>query len=168
MKKSTIGWGFAGVVGLGALFGGDDTPNTNQNTKEPVIEERFVNTAILNVRDKPNGKILSKKQRGNSVSIYEINNGWARIADNSLDPEWVFFTSLCKGEGCYIVKSEIKKQNFVHQRNANSIPSVSNNSASYSNSYDSDCSCAVVDYCVGPRGGHYCITSSGNKRYLQR
>ncbi|MBP4817884.1 SH3 domain-containing protein, partial [Acinetobacter baumannii] len=24
------------------------------------------------------------------------------------------------------------------------------------------------DYCVGPRGGHYCITSGGNKRYKPR
>ncbi|MCF4159934.1 SH3 domain-containing protein, partial [Acinetobacter baumannii] len=23
-------------------------------------------------------------------------------------------------------------------------------------------------YCVGPRGGHYCITSGGNKRYKPR
>lgn len=172
MKKSTIGWAFAGVVGLGALFGGDDKANSSQtyeqNVKEHIIEERFVNTAILNVRDKPNGKIISKKQRGDTVSIYETKDGWARIVDSSLDPQWVSFKSLCKDENCYVVKREIKPQNFVHQESSSSRPSVSKNTSSHSNSYNSDCSCAVVDYCVGPRGGHYCITSGGNKRYLSR
>ena len=30
----------------------------------------------------------------------------------------------------------------------------------------SSCGCSGRNYCVGPRGGHYCITSGGNKRYL--
>ena len=28
-----------------------------------------------------------------------------------------------------------------------------------------DCSCGFGQVCIGPRGGHYCITSSGGKRY---
>lgn len=31
--------------------------------------------------------------------------------------------------------------------------------------YDGDCSCAGGNVCFGPRGGRYCITSGGNKRY---
>lgn len=31
--------------------------------------------------------------------------------------------------------------------------------------YDSGCSCAGGNVCYGPRGGRYCITSGGNKRY---
>lgn len=30
------------------------------------------------------------------------------------------------------------------------------------------CVCVSGTYCVGPRGGHYCYTSGGNKRYLKR
>jgi|688.fasta_scaffold613829_2 hypothetical protein len=30
------------------------------------------------------------------------------------------------------------------------------------------CPCSGTKYCVGPRGGHYCITSSGTKRYAKR
>jgi hypothetical protein len=30
------------------------------------------------------------------------------------------------------------------------------------------CSCSSGRVCVGPRGGRYCITSGGNKRYLPR
>ena len=29
----------------------------------------------------------------------------------------------------------------------------------------SDCPCGSANVCVGPRGGRYCLTSSGNKRY---
>ncbi len=28
------------------------------------------------------------------------------------------------------------------------------------------CSCSSAKVCVGPRGGRYCITSGGNKRYV--
>ena len=31
--------------------------------------------------------------------------------------------------------------------------------------YDSDCLCSDYKICYGPRGGRYCITSGGNKRY---
>lgn len=30
------------------------------------------------------------------------------------------------------------------------------------------CDCSGSTYCVGPRGGHFCYTSGGNKRYLPR
>jgi len=30
---------------------------------------------------------------------------------------------------------------------------------------DGECSCRSGKVCVGPRGGHYCFTSGGNKRY---
>lgn len=30
---------------------------------------------------------------------------------------------------------------------------------------DGDCPCNGGNVCVGPRGGRYCITSSGRKRY---
>ncbi len=34
--------------------------------------------------------------------------------------------------------------------------------------YSGGCSCSSGNYCTGPRGGRYCITASGNKRYLRR
>lgn len=30
------------------------------------------------------------------------------------------------------------------------------------------CPCSGTKYCVGPRGGQYCITSGGKKRYAKR
>lgn len=31
-----------------------------------------------------------------------------------------------------------------------------------------DCPCGSGNICVGPRGGRYCLTPSGNKSYLRR
>jgi hypothetical protein len=30
------------------------------------------------------------------------------------------------------------------------------------------CSCRAGSYCVGPRGGHYCMTDNGTKSYLRQ
>lgn len=30
------------------------------------------------------------------------------------------------------------------------------------------CSCSTDTYCTGPRGGRYCLTSTGSKRYQRR
>lgn len=31
-----------------------------------------------------------------------------------------------------------------------------------------ECSCRSGQFCVGPRGGHYCFTDSGRKSYLRK
>lgn len=31
-----------------------------------------------------------------------------------------------------------------------------------------DCSCRLGRFCVGPRGGHYCLSDSGKKSYLKK
>lgn len=33
---------------------------------------------------------------------------------------------------------------------------------------DDDCACGTGNICTGPRGGRYCTTGSGNKRYLKK
>lgn len=31
-----------------------------------------------------------------------------------------------------------------------------------------DCSCVYGKECIGPNGGHYCLTTDGKKKYMQR
>lgn len=52
------------------------------------------------------------------------------------------------------------KRKSSHGRN--SYRSSSNNSSSNGSS---ECPCSGSNNCVGSRGGTYCITSGGNKRY---
>lgn len=172
MKKSTLGWGAAGLVALGIFGSGNDNSSKQtsgsenaQSAVEEVIESKYINTNSLNIRDKPNGHIVGKLGRGEKVDIYETKGNWARISLNSSSPQWLSTKLLCETDGCFKQKSRSTTSNNYQALKSHPHHSERKQKKTY---YDSDCSCAVVDYCVGPRGGHYCITSGGNKRYKPR
>lgn len=172
MKKSTLGWGAAGLVALGIFgSGNDNSPKQTsdsenaQSAVEEVIESKYINTNSLNIRDKPNGHVVGKLGRGEKVDIYETKGNWARISLNSSPPQWLSTKLLCETDGCFKQKSRSTMSNNYQALKSHPHHSERKQKKTY---YDSDCSCAVVDYCVGPRGGHYCITSGGNKRYKPR
>ncbi|MGE9787150.1 SH3 domain-containing protein [Acinetobacter baumannii] len=172
MKKSTLGWGAAGLVALGIFgSGNDNSPKQTldsenaQSTVQEVIESKYINTNSLNIRDKPNGHVVGKLGRGEKVDIYETKGNWARISLNSSSPQWLSTKLLCEMDGCFKQKSRSTTSNNYQALKSHPHHSERKQKKTY---YDSDCSCAVVDYCVGPRGGHYCITSGGNKRYKPR
>lgn len=172
MKKSTLGWGAAGLVALGIFgSGNDNSPKQTsdsenaQSAVEEVIESKYINTNSLNIRDKPNGQVVGKLGREEKVDIYEMKGNWARISLNSSSPQWLSTKLLCETDGCFKQKSRSTTSNNYQALKSHPHHSERKQKKTY---YDSDCSCAVVDYCVGPRGGHYCITSGGNKRYKPR
>lgn len=33
---------------------------------------------------------------------------------------------------------------------------------------ETECSCRSGHYCIGPRGGHFCLTDGGSKSYLRK
>ncbi|HEO1840191.1 SH3 domain-containing protein [Acinetobacter baumannii] len=172
MKKSTLGWGAAGLVALGIFGSGNDNspkqPSDSENAQsavEEVIESKYINTNSLNIRDKPNGHVVGKLGRGEKVDIYETKGNWARISLNSSSPQWLSKKLLCETDGCFKQNSRSTTSNNYQALKSHPHHSERKQKKTY---YDSDCSCAVVDYCVGPRGGHYCITSGGNKRYKPR
>lgn len=172
MKKSTLGWGAAGLVALGIFgSGNDNSPKQTLDTEnaqsavEEVIESKYINTNSLNIRDKPNGHVVGKLGRGEKVDIYETKGNWARISLNSSSPQWLSTKLLCETDGCFKQKSRSTTSNNYQALKSHPHHTERKQKKTY---YDSDCSCAVVDYCVGPRGGHYCITSGGNKRYKPR
>ncbi|MDC4824371.1 SH3 domain-containing protein [Acinetobacter baumannii] len=172
MKKSTLGWGAAGLVALGIFgSGNDNSPKQTSDSEnahsavEEVIESKYINTNSLNIRDKPNGHVVGKLGRGEKVDIYETKGNWARISLNSSSPQWLSTKLLCETDGCFKQKTRSITSNNYQALKSHPHHSERKQKKTY---YDSDCSCAVVDYCVGPRGGHYCITSGGNKRYKPR
>lgn len=175
MKKSTLGWGAVGIIALGAIVGGDDDPNStlakpDENVKiqnEKILAQKYVNSDVLNIREKPNGKIIGKLNRGESVEIYEERVQWVNISNIASNPKWVSTKLLCEPVDCAVKKineTSVKPKNY-QALSSNGNSTMKNETKTH---YESDCSCSVVDYCVGPRGGHYCITSGGNKRYLPR
>lgn len=115
--------------------------------------EHFVSADNLNVRDQPGGKVVSKLKRGEKVQIFETKNDWARISTDGQSSKWLSSKSLCSGPGCYIV-SKRKSVTQPLQPARQQLPA-----------YGSSCPCSSGNVCIGPRGGRYCITSGGNKRY---
>lgn len=127
-----------------------------QPTPPPVLPpsiDQYVSADKLNVRDQPNGKVISKLQRGEKVQVYEKASDWVRISIDGQPAKWLSSKSLCSGSNCY-VKSQPKP-----------VRPASQPVYRPATEYSSSCPCSSGNVCIGPRGGRYCITSGGNKRY---
>lgn len=122
----------------------------------PIVQpsDQYVSTDKLNIRDQPGGKIISKLQRGDKVQVYEKRNEWVRITIDGQPAKWLSSKSLCSGTNCYVA-SQPKPARPTPQPARRPAPE-----------YGSSCPCSSGSVCIGPRGGRYCITSGGNKRYV--
>ena len=135
-------------------------------------EYRFVNTDGLNVRDYPvYGNVIGQLNRGDKVPVYAVSDSWVQI---SVDSQWVSAKYLCDTDGCY-EKSHPNERVTVQQgaltyQSAQSKPqpakSAPKKGVAPKRTYgNSSCPCSGSYNCTGPRGGKYCITSGGSKRY---
>ncbi|AXY58435.1 SH3 domain-containing protein [Acinetobacter chinensis] len=128
------------------------------------IAKKYVKSPNINIRNAPiNGKIVGSLKQGQSVLVYDRISSWERISKENQQPKWVSSSLLCSGEGCYINSSK----NYI-KSNLNSPKTKSTTSRTHkstSSSYGGSCPCSSSSNCFGPRGGRYCITSGGNKRY---
>jgi hypothetical protein len=134
------------------------------------VSSAFVVAArSLNTRDAPDGRIIDSLTHGSSVDVYETRDGWSRISPTTESAKWVSAKLLCVRGSC----GDSGRTNISAQRIA---PTAGKSPASAASihtprkiaSPDGSCSCAGARYCVGPRGGVYCFTSGGNKRYVSR
>lgn len=129
--------------------------STSQEYSSPVAttpqpETLYVATESLNQRSSPSGSIVGKSTGGESVRVYERSSEWARISPDNYPPRWVSSRLLCSGVGCYSPPTRRSNSSFTRAR---------------TNYIDAACPCSGGRVCIGPRGGRYCITSGGNKRY---
>ncbi|ANS42377.1 SH3 domain-containing protein [Serratia inhibens] len=116
---------------------------------------KYVAADRLNVRNAPNGKVITSLKRGQSITIYQERDNWAKITPGNQPSQWVSTKSLCHGEACYR-----KNRQALAPKQPVYRPTPKRNVAS-----DAGCPCSSGRICIGPRGGRYCITSGGNKRY---
>ncbi|MFJ2685979.1 SH3 domain-containing protein [Pseudomonas sp. NPDC087342] len=140
-----------------------NTPNTLASAPLPAAPpaqippvDQFVNAGKLNLRNQPGGEVISTLKRGDRVQVFEKKNDWVRISMDGQPAKWLSSKSLCDGASCYATS----KPEPV--RTARPTPQQIPRPAS---SYGSSCPCSSGNVCIGPRGGRYCITSGGNKRY---
>ncbi|VVQ25848.1 hypothetical protein PS928_06226 [Pseudomonas fluorescens] len=115
--------------------------------------DQYVSADKLNIRDQPGGKVISRLQRGDKVQIFEKRNEWVRISTDGQPAKWLSSKSLCSWSNCYVA-SQPKPSSPPLQPARRQTPE-----------YGSSCPCSSGTVCIGPRGGRYCITSGGNKRY---
>lgn len=147
----------------------------------------YVNADSVNCRASPDAKarVVAKLSRGQEVSVKARQGAWSRLASPSC---WVSSRLLSEGyvaapsrpsASSYDTFRESTVRSSRRQSSSNlyafgsSTTKKSRKSAKRSKSSRSSgaygsggsCPCSGGSVCIGPRGGRYCITSGGNKRY---
>lgn len=136
----------------------------------------YVSANILNCRVGPNAseKVVSKLDRGQTVDVAEKSGTWSRLVAPDC---WVLTRYLSDD----YVSSSTTRPSSLYGSSASSPSSYglsssgstrassgkkkARSSKRRSSSSSSGCPCSGSQVCIGPRGGRYCITSGGNKRY---
>ncbi|WP_409373339.1 SH3 domain-containing protein [Pseudomonas baltica] len=126
----------------------------------PQARSSFIDADRLNVRSTPKGSIVSSLARGAAVQVYEQRDGWSRISKPGEIGRWVSSSSLCATAECWIRRATV-----TNTPPAPAKPYTPPAQRTAPSSYSSSCPCSSTTVCIGPRGGRYCITSGGNKRY---
>ena len=138
------------------------TPSPPQASAEP-SSTRFVKSIQLNVRSAPNGAVVDTLRRGTSVGIYAERGKWVRISRDGLPEQWVSGPNLCTEPGCAYTAPAPARSASSDLTTSFAPVEPRRYRANTSPAYD--CPCSRSANCIGPRGGRYCITSGGNKRY---
>lgn len=120
----------------------------------------YVSADVLNCRSDPNkdGYIISKLERGKQVSVDQKDGLWSKLNSPRC---WVLTRYISSR---YISTSRPSNTRSGFYRGSRQRSNKRSKSPS-GNNYGSSCPCSGSSICIGPRGGRYCITSGGNKRY---
>jgi len=135
----------------------------------------FVTSSTLNCRAAPrtSATVLARLSRGDRVSVLTRSGGWARIDPAGSGACWVssrFLGDNASASRALGSQASSRSRASARQSLAGSPSRRSRTSSSRSyrargDSIGGSCPCSGSKVCVGPRGGRYCITSGGNKRY---
>ncbi|WP_415817157.1 SH3 domain-containing protein [Bordetella tumbae] len=145
------------------------TASTHVAATAPIVDPRtahvpepefFARPSSLKQRASPNGTVVGSLMRGVSVKVYVRQGDWGRITPDGQSERWVSMTHLCSDRNC-LQKDAPKKSSALLQQSTSSSPRINRLTSTYSGG----CPCSSSSNCFGPRGGRYCITSGGNKRY---
>ncbi len=112
-------------------------------------ETAYVTASRLNCRAEPvmGGAVVRTLARGDAVQVGERRGDWAKIAGD--ETCWAASAHLAASPAAAPLSAR-RAAAVAPQRSFDSAP---------------DCPCSGGEVCVGRRGGRYCITSGGNKRY---
>jgi hypothetical protein len=121
----------------------------------------LVSSKSVNARSaaSSSGRVIKRLSYGQKLKVIEHHGSWTKVA---------------QGAALFWIASSHLKPNFSGNTDETSplisaptrAPSKARKSRSKrSNIVGGTCPCSGSNVCIGPRGGRYCITSGGNKRY---
>lgn len=169
LPAGCAGWGVAGFFGLmllGKCMG--DAPDQNTPparfaaTPAPAaaVRHEYVQPRSANCRAEAStqASVVAKLDQRDYVGIVREENGWSLI--DRAPRCWVRSDLVGSRMPAYPPARPQRAHSSSGGGSGNS--SAPRRSRRYS---DSGCPCSGNNVCIGPRGGRYCITSGGNKRY---
>lgn len=120
----------------------------------------YVSADVLNCRSDPNksGLVIAKIERGKQVEVDKTSGAWSKLASPNC---WVL-TRYLSSNFVALSRPNYRASEF---RPSSRKRSNKRSKRPSGNNYGSSCPCSGNNICIGPRGGRYCITSGGNKRY---
>lgn len=160
----------AGVVVLIALVGmcssKTSTPPTSTTATQSAGQAMaiYVNVSRANCRAvaDPSGTVVARLARGTDLTSGEQIGGWTRVETNGRSC-WVS-SALLSSRAASTDNPAPNSLNLPKLRSSTGAPSFTPRHHGSPPSA-SVCPCSGNDVCIGPRGGRYCITRGGDKRY---
>lgn len=144
-----------------------------------VVTATSLNCRSEAVRTAP---VVVRLSRGDEVDVLEVEGSWSRVDPAATGACWVSSRFLVSDasrlsasstDAPSAASSRTPSRAYGPSARADRRGSSPRRSARRSRSKSapirafggSSCPCSGGNVCVGPRGGRYCITSGGNKRY---
>lgn len=131
------------------------TPSTEAASEETII----VNSASGRGDPTRAGPVVVVLKSGDRVRVLKNQNGWKQVVKDGIT-FWILAQQLSKPPTSQMREA---KAPTVSAANPNrvKVPERQNKRTQSS----AGCSCSSGRTCTGPRGGVYCLTTSGNKDY---
>lgn len=177
-NAAMAGWGVAGLLCL-VLIGkcaGDSASPSSLSTAgpaRPVVQKNlYVRAASLNCRatGSQSAARIEALPDGVSVGVVQEVEGWSLLDRPS--PCWVSSSYLgttprpAQPQRFASTGGSSEGSGYSSSGSTRRASGASSTRRSaYSHPDASTCPCRGNHVCIGPRGGRYCITSGGNKRY---
>lgn len=121
---------------------------------------RYATGDTVNVRSEPEGAVVDSLQRGEAVVVASSSGTWSQVDTARRGGVWVSTSLLCRNAGCWT-----RSGHASTTRNSLAPSTRTAPASTYRPTAGGSCPCSGPSNCTGPRGGRYCITSGGNKRY---
>ena len=148
-------------------------------------QQAYVSANTLNCRDAASAgaELVTKLGRRDRVSVQTEEAGWSKVQTLSGSSCWVSSRYLSSEEpaaqAATTPQSAYSRSTSTRSRESSASATRSRQSSSTTSPRRSSprrsrssqglssgsCPCSGSNICIGPRGGRYCITSGGNKRY---